>query len=293
MKDMPTFFPAKYKKITGAIILICLVSFPLFAYEQTPDMQNQGYVESKRIPETKKGTVIFGECPLNKPAPYYTPVDERNLTQLQKTARAYRTQGFANQRLGDFDSAFSYYQKAIQLDPAYAVAYNDLGVIYESRNQMDNAQECYLKAIQIDPTYLSAYTNLALIYEDKRELTKAHEYWSKRVELGSPTDPWTTKAKDRLSDIRLVLQGGTVEQKRREREQEIASLMMDVSKQKGLLREDNKELSKYTFEKARIIFDKGDELTALKYAVDAGHLDPTNKEIAKFIEKVQKRLLSK
>lgn len=127
------------------------------------------------------------------------------LTILQQQARFYRIEGIKFQDSGDLDSALKMYQKAVELDPAYQVVYNDLGIIYEAQKASDRAEESYLQALKLDSSFLSVYTNLALLYENKRELDKAVYYWQKRAELGDLDDPWTIKAKQRLQDVRLVL----------------------------------------------------------------------------------------
>lgn len=132
-------------------------------------------------------------------------ISEANLTEFQKQARSYRSEGFKQQSLGNLDTAVSLYQKAIQLDPAYAVAYNDLGVVYETYGWLDRAEENYLLALKYDPNFLSPYSNLALLYENKRDLQKAFFYWNKRLDLGSPDDPWTQAAVKRMDDIRQVI----------------------------------------------------------------------------------------
>jgi len=177
------------------------------------------------------------------------------------------------------------------MDPSYVVAYNDLGIIYEAKGFIDQAEECYLKSIEISPNYLSAYSNLALLYEGKRDLDKAAVYWRERIQLGKPNDPWTQKARKRLEDINLVLSDKPIEQDMRE--QEVVELMRDVAIQKAILRKDDKELSKSHFEKAKQSYEKEDYATAIKEALDAQQLNPADKEIEKFIDKVQTRALSK
>jgi tetratricopeptide (TPR) repeat protein len=215
---------------------------------------------------------------------------EENLSEFQKMARIYRAQGLELQRSGDLDSAMKLYQKAIELDPLYAVTYNDIGIIYEADGLIDAAEESYLKCINIDPTYLSAYSNLAILYENKRDLEQSAFYWKKRMELGSPGDPWTEKARQRLLDMHLVLSKRPLEDTK---EQEVAGFLTEVEIQKSKLRRDNKELAKNYFEKAKLNFNKGNEISAYKMALDASQLDPANKEIEDFIEKIQTQLLSK
>ena len=212
-----------------------------------------------------------------------------NLTSFQQQAINYRMEGLSLQRAGNLDQAMVYYQKAIELNPSYAAAFNDLGVVFEAKGLPDRAEDAYLKAVQVDPSDLSAYTNLALIYEAKRDLSKAYFYWNKRAQLGLSDDPWTKKALSRTKDINMVLSDrpGQIA-----REQEIVGLLKDVAEEKAQLRKDNKGLMKYYFEQAKQKLKRGDEVTALKLAIDASQLDPSNSEIEEFITKIQDRLLS-
>jgi tetratricopeptide (TPR) repeat protein len=215
--------------------------------------------------------------------------DKLELSALDKQARDYRSEGLEQQRIGNIDGALSFYVKATQLDPDFAAPYNDIGIIYEARGLTKQAEDSYLKCLKVDPAYLSAYTNLALLYEGQRDLDKAASYWEKRARLGSSGDPWTQKAQQRLKDIRSVQSGSPAQ----EREQEVIGLMKDVANKKSLTKKDNRELAKELFKKAKVSYDKHNEVTALKQAIDAQSLDPTNEEVTSFIEKVQKRLLSK
>ena len=215
--------------------------------------------------------------------------NESRLSALQKEARLYRQQGVEYQRIGELDTAMAYYQKAIELDSTYAVAYNDLGVIFEAKGMPEQAEKNYLKAVKIDPHYLSAYSNLALFYENKRDLKKAAEYWQKRVEFGPVGDPWTEKAKTRLDDIRLVQGDRNVNPN----EDKVIGLMNDILVQKTTLRTDDKALARKHLEKAKLSYKKGDGVTAIKEAGDAKVLDPANREIDDFMDKVQLRMLSR
>jgi len=218
-----------------------------------------------------------------------TEAEEYNLNEVQKLARVYRQQGIEMQRVGNLEGAFSFYKKAIELDPFYPVPYNDMGVIYETQELYDKAEQSYMKSIQVDPNYLSAYSNLALLYENQRDLKKAAFYWEKRAQLGLPDDPWTVKAEKRLEDIHLVLGDKTS----RARERQIIDLVKETREQKDILRQSDKALSKALLQKAQLYYKKGDEASALREAINAKQISPNDSEINEFIDKVQKRLLSK
>lgn len=187
---------------------------------------------AKFLKENLKKVTLIVSCLLFLFTSYLLAADKVSkgekdeLTSLQQQARLYRVDGVNFQDSGDLDSALKMYQKAAELDPAYEVVYNDLGVIYEAQKDYDRAEENYLQALKLNPSFLSAYTNLAFLYENERELDKALYYWKKRVELGDPNDPWTMKAKQRLEDVRLVLsQNPMVEI----RERDVNDLAREVS----------------------------------------------------------------
>lgn len=229
-------------------------------------------------------------CPLFAQNEPVKPAVQNNPNALQEQARQYRQAGLENQRMGNLPAAMSLYQKAIAIDPGYAVAYNDLGVVYEAANFPERAEESYLKSIKIDPDYSSAYTNLALFYENQRDLEKAAYYWAKRSALGSPDDPWAQKAASRLKDIRLVLSNRPIAD---QREEDVLGLMKDAAVYKSVLNKDDKALAQVHFLKAKQSYNRGDLATAIKEALDAQYLNQNNPEIEAFIEKAELRALSR
>jgi Flp pilus assembly protein TadD len=52
---------------------------------------------------------------------------------------------------GLWREATSRWEKAIEIDPAYAEAWNDLGVAYEQQGKFDDAKKAYEKAIKLEP----------------------------------------------------------------------------------------------------------------------------------------------
>lgn len=210
-------------------------------------------------------------------------------SDLKEQARLYRSQGLELQRIGKLDEALSLYQKAVQLDPQFIAAYNDMGILYEAKGLPKKAEESYLRAIELEPGYLSSYSNLALLYESQREFEKAAHYWQKRIDLGAADDPWTEKARKRLDDLFLIL--GNRPQDIRERQ--VAGFMHDVAGQKKFQKYDRETSAQDYFTNAQLLYKKGKELEALKEALRAQQLDQDNTEIEAFIAKVQRRLLSR
>ncbi len=203
------------------------------------------------------------------------------------------------------------------MDPWYAVAYNDLGIIFEAKNDPERAEASYLQAIKIDPEFLSPYSNLAVFYETRHDLKSALAYWKKRAQLGDSVDEWTQKARQRGKDIELVLYGPAQpeDQQKIAKEKDIANLAADVSaKKKAAMiqppvvplekREkpqeiltkpcnSNKTLAQETLKKARLSEKKGKNAAALKEGIDAKLLDPDNPEIDAFLDRLLTKTLAK
>lgn len=79
---------------------------------------------------------------------------------------------YANQQQKEeFDKAIDYFNRAIEKDPNYALAYAGLSEVYwraagqslSAREAMPKARDAALKALQIDETLAEAHTALALV----------------------------------------------------------------------------------------------------------------------------------
>ena len=211
------------------------------------------------------------------------PLNKQSAGALPDQARKYREEGLENQRVGNIPAAMSLYQKAIALDPTYAVAYNDLGVIYEAAGLPERAKESYFRAVKVDPAYLSSYTNIALFYEEQRDLERAAFYWAKRAELGSLDDPWTQKAASRFKDIRAVLSNRPVADAT---EEDVLGLIKDVSVYKSVFNKADKVQAQNHLRKADQYYKKRKMTAAIKEAYQAQDLDQTSAEIKDFIERI-------
>ncbi|MCX5697681.1 MAG: tetratricopeptide repeat protein [Candidatus Omnitrophica bacterium] len=282
--------PSSLKKTISVLtfVFIAFGCLPLvFAGENSDTTVNdKNLAQSREAFDIEKYPDLYASANLENEK---SRSDKEKLTTLQTQARVYRNEGLQQQRAGNNLEAMGLYLKAVQLDPFYAVVYNDLGVVYEANGLLDRAEESYLKSTRIDPGYLSPYSNLASLYEAKRDLKNAAYYWKKRAQMGDPDDIWTQKARRRLEDLRLVLKDNNPGPS----EENIIDLTKYVAIKKSIMRYDDHALARDYFDKAKTYFKKSDYVTALKYAVDALLLDPENKEIDEFVEKLQTRLLSK
>ena len=57
------------------------------------------------------------------------------------------------------------WEKAVEIDPMYAAAYNDLGIAYEHEGQLEKARKAYEKALALDPNNAQIRQNYDLFKE--------------------------------------------------------------------------------------------------------------------------------
>lgn len=57
------------------------------------------------------------------------------------------------------------WEKAVELDPTYAAAFNDLAIAYEHEGQLDKARQAYEKALRLEPNNSQIRQNYDLFKE--------------------------------------------------------------------------------------------------------------------------------
>jgi Tfp pilus assembly protein PilF len=57
------------------------------------------------------------------------------------------------------------WQKATEVDPSYAAAFNNLAIAFEHEGQLDKARKAYEKAIELDPSNSQIQQNYELFKE--------------------------------------------------------------------------------------------------------------------------------
>jgi Flp pilus assembly protein TadD len=67
------------------------------------------------------------------------------------------------------------WEKAVELDPKYAAAYNDLAIAYEHEGQLDKARKAYEKAIELSPNNEPIRQNYELFKEINDRTTVAKD----------------------------------------------------------------------------------------------------------------------
>jgi tetratricopeptide (TPR) repeat protein len=118
---------------------------------------------------------------------------------------AYCIRGTIYTSLDQYDLAIAACNKAIDLDPELAIAYNNRGKAYYYKGQYDLAIKDYNKAIELDPELKVAYYMKGIILSSRFEKKKeAIECFNKFLQYATPGNPLIEIAEQRIKTL-----GGT------------------------------------------------------------------------------------
>ena len=84
---------------------------------------------------------------------------------------------------GNLDEAEKQYQKAIQTNPNYVEAHNNLGNIYFRKERFEEALAEYKKTVEIKPDYAQGYFNLGSTYLQQNKPEEAIESFQRALEI--------------------------------------------------------------------------------------------------------------
>jgi Tfp pilus assembly protein PilF len=73
--------------------------------------------------------------------------------------------GISVAQRGLWREAIYRWEKAVELDPSYAAAFNDLAIAYEHEGMLDKARKAYEKAAELDPNNAEIRQNFELFKE--------------------------------------------------------------------------------------------------------------------------------
>ena len=100
-------------------------------------------------------------------------------------ADAYNNLGVIYNILKNYDAAIDSYTKAIAINPNVALFYYNLGANYYSLNNYDAALQNYNKSIELDPNYAPVYNNRGIVYQSLNDFEKALADFKKSIEIES------------------------------------------------------------------------------------------------------------
>jgi tetratricopeptide (TPR) repeat protein len=109
-----------------------------------------------------------------------------------KLAQAFNNRGTAYADKGESDKAMADYNRAIELNPKYNMAFYNRGGTYADRGEFDKAIADYKKTVELNPKFAHAMAMLGITYEMKKNKEKA-KFWYEQV----------LKYKDQLTDLQI------------------------------------------------------------------------------------------
>ena len=119
-------------------------------------------------------------------------------------ALAHSNLGNALARRGDVDAAIAHLQKALEIDPDLAIAHNNLGNALVHRGDVNTAVVHFERALEIKSDYAEAHNNLGLALFGRKEVGAAIAQYEKALEI----NPQSAKAHNNLANA-LMSRGET------------------------------------------------------------------------------------
>lgn len=96
---------------------------------------------------------------------------------------AYINRGIAYFFQKDYNKAIADYTQAIRLNPNHAQAYYNRGIAYRNNNDYDRAIVDYTQAIRLDPNYILAYYNRGIAYRNKSDYDRAITDYTQAIRM--------------------------------------------------------------------------------------------------------------
>jgi len=132
-----------------------------------------------------------------KPNIKTNPADDKHIQTIKdlnkaieldpNNAAAYNNRGYAYYNLKEYDKAIRDYDRAIELNPNDAESYKDRGRAYIGLDEQIRAIMDFDKALELNPNNVAAYNNRGAAYDNLKEYDKAIRDYDRAIEL-DPTN---------------------------------------------------------------------------------------------------------
>lgn len=116
-------------------------------------------------------------------------------------ARTWYNEGVALDDSGRYEEAIECYDRAIEIDPRYAKAFNNRGADLLSLKRYDDAIKSFGQAIDIDPDYKEAWNNKGVALGHQGEFEDAIDCFEEAIEI----DPFYGEAWNNMGNAHYYL----------------------------------------------------------------------------------------
>jgi Flp pilus assembly protein TadD len=101
-------------------------------------------------------------------------------------------------KFGKIPQAIERYLQAVELDPEYTDAWNNLGMLRAGAGDLDAACDSFRRAIALTPDDAKLHYNLADALETLGFFEEASRHWQMYLRLDPASSPWSDYAQERL-----------------------------------------------------------------------------------------------
>jgi tetratricopeptide (TPR) repeat protein len=159
------------------------------------------------VPPTEAAEVWFARASAwdGDPERWESAVDayERVLAIEPDYAAAWNNLGLLQHRMGHYDKARDCYEAALEADQACPQAAFNLGSLHEDLGDFPGAIQWYRRALELDADYADAHFNLAGVLGKVGRGAGAVLHWRRYLELDQGS-PWAQIARSNLEEAELA-----------------------------------------------------------------------------------------
>lgn len=101
-----------------------------------------------------------------------------------ETPEMWTQKGIMNTTLGKYETAIFDFNRALDMEPEYVLAYNGRGMTYLEMERYDEAVSDFETAIALDPVFSPAYFNRGEAFYRSGDLVEALKDFETACELG-------------------------------------------------------------------------------------------------------------
>ena len=98
-------------------------------------------------------------------------------------ADAHNNMGMVLKEQGKLDEAIEFCQHALKIKPDYAAAHSNMGVVLKEQGKLEGAIESYQRALKIKPDYADAHNNMGIALQDQGKLADAIESYQRALTI--------------------------------------------------------------------------------------------------------------
>jgi len=101
-------------------------------------------------------------------------------------------------KLGKIPQAIERYLLAVELDPEYSEAWNNLGILQAQTGELQGACDAFRRGLSIAPEDARLHYNLADALDTMGFSEEARKHWQMYLRYDPADPPWSQYARDRL-----------------------------------------------------------------------------------------------